>query len=345
MAAADLSGLDDFNPGDLITPGVDDATSSGSPLYIPIDNIDEDPDQPRQEFDEKSLKELSDSMAFVLPNGKPRGVLSPISVKKQDDGRYVINHGARRYRAAVMAGLTEIPAFVDDDHDAAAQVIENIQRDNLSPLEIARYVCSQIDAGRKKKDIASELGKPASFITEHSVFFDFPDSIRSLYDLGKCRNIQSLYALYRQYRNHPEAVDEFCQREGVEFSKAFISSFVDELAGKGAADAKNKDPVKTESNAPAGGLNTPPSEDGKESGGVNEGREPGSNEENNGENNSGTATQPKKSKLVIVVSVSGVQGHLVTNRPGGDGTVWVTLDGKAEEVPISSVQLLAVTGE
>ena len=77
-------------------------------IDLDINLIDEDPNQPRKTFD--NITELSESI-------KERGVKSPISVHPIDNGRYMINHGARRYRASKLAGKTTIPAFIDDDYN------------------------------------------------------------------------------------------------------------------------------------------------------------------------------------------------------------------------------------
>lgn len=98
-------------------------------MIIDINLIDEDPNQPRTEFDKETLQELADTIA-------ERGVKSPISVHRTEGGRFMINHGARRYRAGILAGKTTIPAFIDYDYTQADQIIENIQRDNLKPIEM-----------------------------------------------------------------------------------------------------------------------------------------------------------------------------------------------------------------
>ena len=89
---------------------------AGRPLMVPIADIDEDPDQPRLEFDDESLKELAATIG-------DRGVRSPVSVRRhpKDPSRWVLNYGVRRLRASKLAGLSEIPAFVDDAADATTK--------------------------------------------------------------------------------------------------------------------------------------------------------------------------------------------------------------------------------
>jgi ParB family chromosome partitioning protein len=90
-----------------------------------------------------------------------RGVKTPISVRDNPDaaGRYLINHGARRVRASKLAHKTSIPAFIDNDYNEADQVIENLQRNELTPREIADFIGRELAKGKKKGDIAKELGK------------------------------------------------------------------------------------------------------------------------------------------------------------------------------------------
>jgi ParB family chromosome partitioning protein len=107
-----LEGLDLLAPGGL--------PESGAPLRLPIATIDEDPDQPRQEFDDDSLAELAETI-------KERGVRQPVSVRAHpsEPGRWMLNFGARRLRASKLAGLSEIPAFVDQTANSVDQFIEN----------------------------------------------------------------------------------------------------------------------------------------------------------------------------------------------------------------------------
>lgn len=215
----DLSGLDQFNAAGFLD-GIDmEAAASGKPLMIPLAQIQRDEHQPRQEFDKGTLAELAASI-------KARGVKSPISVKpKNDDGFYVINHGERRVLASRLAGLIEIPAFIDDDHNHYDQMIENIQRENLTPLEIAHFIERRLAAGDKKGDIARTLGKSASYISDHALFFEFPDFIRDLYDSGRCRTIQALAMLHRAYKDFPGPVAGFCTGER-EITAAEVRVFV-----------------------------------------------------------------------------------------------------------------------
>ena len=109
----DLSLLDG-PAGDAIPLGAQGA-ACGEPLLLALDLIDEDPDQPRREFDEASLRELSETIAL-------RGVRQPMSVRPHPTtpGRWMLNFGARRYRTSLLAGKDTIPAFVDATADSSS---------------------------------------------------------------------------------------------------------------------------------------------------------------------------------------------------------------------------------
>lgn len=101
--------------------------------FVPISNISANPDQPRREFDDKALEELADSI-------KIHGIIQPITVRHMGDGTYQIISGERRFRASKMVDLKEIPAFIRVANDQSLLelgLIENIQREDLNPMEIA----------------------------------------------------------------------------------------------------------------------------------------------------------------------------------------------------------------
>ncbi|WP_090661414.1 ParB/RepB/Spo0J family partition protein [Nitrosomonas marina] len=186
----------------IATPAVPSkpATPTGA-TEIDIDLIIEDIHQPRKEFNQGTLRELTETV-------KLRGVKSPISVRPNPDkpGTYIINHGARRYRACINAGLKTIPAFIDTDYSEADQVIENLQRDNLTSREIADFIGRQLAAGKTKSDIARQLGKTNPYITTHAALLDLPDLIDEIYRSGRCADVTAIYDLTRLYKANKEEV-------------------------------------------------------------------------------------------------------------------------------------------
>lgn len=173
----DLAGLDAPSP-----------TASGEPLQLPVADIDEDPEQPRHEFDANALQELAATI-------RERGVRQPVSVRPhlQAAGRWVLNFGARRLRASRLAGLDTIPAFVDTTADRYDQVIENEQREGLKPLELALFVQKRLALGDRQADIARQLGRSRQWVTLATALIEAPDWLLQAYREGRCRGMNELY--------------------------------------------------------------------------------------------------------------------------------------------------------
>ena len=204
---------------------------------IDINLISEDSNQPRKEFNKDTLNELTETV-------KLRGVKSPISVRPNPDnpGNYIINHGARRYRASVLAGLKKIPAFIDTDYSEADQVIENLQRDNLTSREIADFIGRQLAAGKTKTTIAKMLGKTNPYITMHCALLDLPDPIAAIYMSGRCTDVTALYDLTRLYKaNNEEVIIWLATSTQEEISRLDVKQFSKFLKLKKAHDAISSD--------------------------------------------------------------------------------------------------------
>jgi ParB family transcriptional regulator, chromosome partitioning protein len=187
--------LDNLN---LLPP----TTESGTPKRILLDAIDEDPDQPRQEFDDESLAELAETI-------KARGVRQPVSVRPHptEPSRWMLNFGARRLRASRLAGVADIPAFVDHTANSVDQFIENEQRKGLTPLEIALFVQRAMNRGESQADIARTIGKSRQYVTLATALIDPPDWLMTAYREGRCRGLAELYELRKLATEHPQYVE------------------------------------------------------------------------------------------------------------------------------------------
>jgi ParB family chromosome partitioning protein len=186
------------------------AANSGQPLLLPVEAIDEDPDQPRLEFDDESLRELAETIAR-------RGVRQPISVRPHpvDPDRWILNFGARRLRASKLACKTDIPAFVDEAADSYDQVIENEQRKALRPLELAMFVQRRLARGETQAEIARLLGKSQPYIVYVSALIDAPHWLMELYRQGRCRGMIELYQLRRLHALAPARVEQWISERPV----------------------------------------------------------------------------------------------------------------------------------
>ncbi len=157
---------------------------SGSSIKeIDIEKIKPNPNQPRKTFDPDALAELSSSI-------KQQGVLQPILVEEIAEDVYVIVAGERRFRASKMAGLKTIPCIVRSFTDLQrmeVSLIENIQRENLNPVEEARaysYLLTQ--AGIKQEELAQRVGKGRSTITNSVRLLNLPDKMLDSLEKGYC---------------------------------------------------------------------------------------------------------------------------------------------------------------
>ena len=162
----------------------------GEPLQLAVTDIDEDPLQPRTEFEPNALQELAVSVG-------DRGVRSPVSVRRhpQQPQRWMLNFGARRLRASKMAGKATIPAFVDECADSYDQVIENEQREGLRPLELALFVQRMMASGDSQAMIARRMGKGRAYVTLATALIDAPDWMMAAYREGRCRGLREIYEL------------------------------------------------------------------------------------------------------------------------------------------------------
>lgn len=218
----DFSGLDSLSMDGLLTDAsaTGDSQGQGKPLEIPLDDIIEDPDQPRKAFGQDSLKELAESI-------KRQGLLMPISVRPRPDGQpgYMIIAGARRYRAFRLAGMRAIPAFVRDNgagDDRYAQMAENIHRDNLSHNEIAAFIAGELSQGKKQVQIAQALGKSKAYVSRYAALADSPDWIKGMVADGRCNDIKIISSLIKRAESDLELENKLASAS--EITKATLAA-------------------------------------------------------------------------------------------------------------------------
>lgn len=273
-------------------------------MQLPLSLIDEDPNQPRTEFNGESLRELAATIS-------ERGVKTPISVRPHPDipGRYIINHGARRFRASGLAGKDTIPACVDTDYTEEDQLVENLQREDLSALEVAEFMARLRKKGRKKTEIAKAIGKSPSYVTHHLSLLELPEPLEQVFKDGRCSDVTGINDLNRLFRVHPEPVRAWLADETQEINRTSINAlkgFLDTLPPK-LDDEAAQSPVAT--SAPS--L--------KES------------------------TYLKRPMLLV--EIGGKRARMLLNRrPGAEGSAWFQPEegGQPFEDSLSSVRLIAL---
>ncbi len=155
----------------------EDVSPSGASTIneISISLIDANPNQPRREFDEEALNELSDSIAKI-------GIIQPITLRKMDDGRYQIIAGERRWRASQKAGMPTIPAYIrtaDDENVMEMALVENIQRQDLNPIEIALAYQHLIDQyGLTQEKLSERVGKKRTTVANFLRLLKLPAPVQ-----------------------------------------------------------------------------------------------------------------------------------------------------------------------
>lgn len=167
---------------------------------ISITDIQKNPYQPRKEFDGEKLDELAQSI-------KENGVIQPIIVRQSPVIGYEILAGERRYRASLLAGLRSIPAVIkqlSDQEMMVQSIIENLQRENLNPIEEARAYESLVEKGFTHAEIADKMGKSRPYISNSIRLLSLPDAILSEVENGKLSqaHARSLVGLNKEQQDY-----------------------------------------------------------------------------------------------------------------------------------------------
>lgn len=154
---------------DALNGNESDVTAAIS--MVPISDIEANPFQPRKDFDDTALQELSQSI-------REQGVITPITVRRMPDGKYQLIAGERRLRASQLAGLTELPAYIrvaTDGQMMEMALVENIQRENLNAMEIALSYNALIEECQlTHEQLSQRVGKDRSTITNYLRLLNLP---------------------------------------------------------------------------------------------------------------------------------------------------------------------------
>ncbi len=158
-----------------------EAGDINSIVSVSVDDVRPNPDQPRKSFPAEALNELARSI-------EERGIIQPILAEQQDDGSYTIIAGERRYRAALLAGLTVVPVLpgvFSEDEKLEIALIENIQRQNLTPIEEARAYRELMErSGLNQEELAQRLGKSRSAVANAVRLLRLPEETQGFVNEG-----------------------------------------------------------------------------------------------------------------------------------------------------------------
>ena len=178
--------------------------------HILISEVETNPYQPRTEFDQVALNELSESI-------KVQGLIQPITVRQKPEGGYQLISGERRLRASILAGLTEIPAYIrsaNDQQMLEMALIENIQRENLNAIEVAlSFQRMMEECNLRQEQLGERVGKNRSTVTNYLRLLKLPPAIQiSIRDqkisMGHARALISVDQVEKQLFLHDEIIEK-----------------------------------------------------------------------------------------------------------------------------------------
>jgi ParB family chromosome partitioning protein len=296
---------------------------------LPLAEIYEDPNNPRKTFDKREIEDLAASI-------RANTLLQPITVRPRDERGYMIRYGARRFRAAQLAGLERVAAIIttSDASEAdilAAQVIENDQREGLNTEEMALAVARLQGLGLSQAQIGEKLGRPKDQISMFAAVNDMPPALRKL---APKLGVRTLYELFAAWKRDATRTEALVAERGADITTAEARGLAADLkaSAKAAASPKAAEPVAKPSDVAQG-----------RAGGAGQGGE--SLDVQTPAGDDGASATPRARRLAhggFDVKVGKRSGHLLLE-PGPDPeTVLVAFDDGAgiEPTPVSNVRLL-----
>jgi ParB family chromosome partitioning protein len=293
----------------------------GSAPEMDLGLIDEDPNQPRT-ADNPGF--AATSMAELTATIKARGIKTPISIRDNPKapGRYIINHGHRRYRGAKLACLSTIPYFLDNDYNDADQVIENLQRNQLTPREIADYIGRELAKGLKKGEIAKSIGKSAAFVTQHVTLLDLPGPIAAAFNTGRAKDVTVISELVLCFKTRPEEVAAWLQDETQDITRSSVKRLRHYLEERSELANRDAQTIEVPADDQAGANETQESET----------------------SNLARARDRRRSPAVRVRHGKEYAHLLLQRRPSVEGHAWLRYESGGEEleVDLSKVRLVSI---
>jgi len=203
----------------------------GQPLIVATASLFEDPNNPRTEFPQAELDELVEDI-------RQHGILQPIVVHSADAaGRLQIHFGSKRWRAARLAGLLEVPVVVRDaQSDPYTQVAENQKRHGLTPLDLARFIRVRVDAGDSNATVARRLGMNLTTVAHHLALLELPPELDEAMKSGLVTSPRTLHELSNLHAEQPEQVRTLLS-SGAEVTRSRVSALRAAPKGDPSSDA------------------------------------------------------------------------------------------------------------
>ena len=312
--ASKTSGLGLDSIGDLASlldaPGR--APITGEPIELRIEDVEEDPHQPRETFTEDSMVELTDSINL-------HGVKVPIAVHPHPEieGRYIINDGARRYRAAIRAGKETIAAVVVARFSVIEQIVVNKFRDDTPPRDKAKVFARLIkEEGWTQRQLAEKSKLSEAYISQHLALLTMPAAVGAVFDSGRCLDVTVINELIKAHKRKADAVESWLDDTDQEITRGSVKLLREFLDDKGMP------------------LSNPDDGTGMEGGA----------EEKEG---SSSTEKPQKAPDLDKIKKSIILGTyknravrlMINKRWSADGFAWVKYEDNGEEIEIEIEQL------
>lgn len=332
-----------FGGGMLTSLRASFGDDTGAAMKLRLDQVEEDPAQPRQAFDLEALEQLAASIRMV-------GVLQPIAVRPLAGDRYRLVYGARRLRAAKLAERSHIPAYVVEDDQAglAAQVIENQLRAGLRNSDLAAAIRRLSEGGMKVKEIAVVTGLPDWRLRHFRAVPTLPPFLMARLDQADMRALYELQGAWEKAKElSREALEAAVERlpEDETLTVTEARRIISAVTGKPTHSIALERPSEVPADAPplpVGGElepmqpETPPVS-------------PSADMPHNPPASSPKpSTPPSSTKVgkrteVVVATADGKHGALVLDRkPSGSGLALVEIEGEIVELPCDNLRLVEV---
>ena len=307
-----------------------DPSITGEPIEIPLEDVEEDPDQPRQTFGEEAMQELADSIAT-------HGVKVPISVHRHPkrEGRYVINDGARRYRATLRAGLTTVPAVVTDAFSLIEQIVVNKVRDDTPAKDKAQAFARLMKTqGWSQRELAQASRLSEAYVSQHMVLLNLPELLDELFESGRCTDVTLVNELLKAYKKGPDEVEAWLSNENQEITRGSVKVLRSFLGNRRAIQQERRigeEEQQGQTEPAALDEDDDPDDDLQD----DEASAPTSENEE-----SRTRSSEKIGRILILGTYERRAVRLITNRRwSAEGLCWARFEDSGEEAEIELARL------
>lgn len=328
-----------FGGGMLTSLRASFGDDTGAAMKLRLDQVEEDPDQPRQAFDPEALEQLAASIRMV-------GVLQPIAVRPLAGDRYRLVYGARRLRAARLAERSHIPAYVVEDEQAGltAQVIENQLRAGLTNSDLAEAIRRLSEGGMKVKEIAVVTGLPDWRLRHFRAVPTLPPFLLTRLDQADMRALYELQGAWEKAKEPGrEALEAAVGRlpEGETLTVTEARRIIGTVTGKPTHSIALEPMSQPTAPEPAASPSLPPAPP-RPAIGSQEAPEP---DPADAPPKSLAPVQPERTPRprFLVEATTGRRGILITDRkPSSSDAVLVSFDTEVIEVPCADLRLIQV---